>query len=98
MVEADARAAPTTYAPTTTLTTAARVPVTDTLESDLEPTRLSRRERRAAAPLAYRRRNAELTLIIMAAAITAIAYTLASLGSNAEIPPASSVSSRSCSG
>ena len=61
--------------------------MTETLESDLEPTRLSRRERRAAAPLAYRRRNAELTLIIMAAGITAIAYTLASLGSNAEIPP-----------
>ena len=61
--------------------------MTGTLESDLEPTRLSRRERRAAAPLAYRRRNAELTLIIMAAGITALAYTLASLGSNAEIPP-----------
>jgi cell division protein FtsW (lipid II flippase) len=61
--------------------------MTDTLGSDLEPIRLGRRERRAAAPLAYRRRNAELTLIMMAAAITAIAYTLASLGSNAEIPP-----------
>ena len=61
--------------------------MTGTLEPDLEPTRLSRRERRAAAPLAYRRRNAELTLIIMVAAITGIAYTVASLGSNAEIPP-----------
>ena len=61
--------------------------MTDTLESDLEPNRLGRRERRAAAPLAYRRRNAELTLIVMAAAITTIAYILASLGSNAEIPP-----------
>ncbi|MFK8024637.1 MAG: FtsW/RodA/SpoVE family cell cycle protein [Ilumatobacter sp.] len=61
--------------------------MTDTLEPDLEPHRLSRRERRAAAPLAYRRRNAELTLIIMAALITTAAYTIASLGSNAEIPP-----------
>ncbi|MGA9276708.1 FtsW/RodA/SpoVE family cell cycle protein [Ilumatobacter sp.] len=61
--------------------------MTDTLEADLEPTRLSRRERRAAAPLAYRRRNAELTLIILAASITALAYTIASLGTNAEIPP-----------
>ncbi|WP_051063025.1 FtsW/RodA/SpoVE family cell cycle protein [Ilumatobacter nonamiensis] len=60
--------------------------MTDTLEADLEPTRLSRRERRAAAPLAYRRRNVELSLIILAAAITAMAYTVASLGSNAEIP------------
>jgi len=61
--------------------------MSDTLEEDLEPTRLSRRERRAAAPLAYRRRNAELLLIVMVAAITAVAYTVASLGSNAEIPP-----------
>jgi peptidoglycan glycosyltransferase len=61
--------------------------MTDTLEADLEPTRLGRRERRAAAPLAYLRRNAELTLIIMAGLITASAYTIASLGTNAEIPP-----------
>jgi peptidoglycan glycosyltransferase len=60
--------------------------MTDTLEADLEPDRLSRRERRAAAPLAYRRRNAELTLMLMAAAITTIAYTVASLGDDAEIP------------
>ena len=60
--------------------------MTDTLESDLEPSRPGRRDRLAAAPLAYRRRNAELTLIIMAAAITASAYTIASLGTNAEIP------------
>jgi cell division protein FtsW (lipid II flippase) len=55
--------------------------------ADLEPDRLGRRERRALAPLAFRRRNAELTLIIMAAVITTAAYTIASLGSNAEIPP-----------
>jgi cell division protein FtsW (lipid II flippase) len=65
--------------------------MTDTLEADadadLGPPRPRRRERRAAAPLAYRRRNAELTLIIMAAVITATAYTVASLGSNSEIPP-----------
>ena len=61
--------------------------MTDVLEADLEPTRLGRRERRAAAPLAYRRRNAELILVVMVGAITATAYTIASLGSNAEIPP-----------
>ena len=65
--------------------------MTDTLDADpnadLEPERLGRRERRALAPLAYRRRNAELTLMIMAAVITVAAYTIASLGSNAEIPP-----------
>lgn len=65
--------------------------MTETLDADsnadLEPDRLRRRERRALAPLAYRRRNAELTLIIMVAVITAAAYTIASLGSNAEIPP-----------
>ena len=60
--------------------------MTAVLEDDLEPVRLTRRERRAAAPLAYRRRNAELTLIVMAAVITVAAYTLASLGTYAEIP------------
>ena len=40
--------------------------MTGMLEADLESTRLTRRDRRAVAPLAYRRRNAELTLIIMA--------------------------------
>ncbi|MEP1124220.1 MAG: FtsW/RodA/SpoVE family cell cycle protein [Ilumatobacter sp.] len=65
--------------------------MTDVLDTDpnadLEPDRIGRRERRELAPLAYRRRNAELTLIIMAAVITASAYTIASLGTNAEIPP-----------
>ncbi|MGB3736402.1 MAG: FtsW/RodA/SpoVE family cell cycle protein [Ilumatobacter sp.] len=61
--------------------------VLDDPNADLEPDRIGRRERRALAPLAYRRRNAELTLIIMAAIITAAAYTIASLGTNAEIPP-----------
>lgn len=61
--------------------------MTELLDADLEPERLGRRERRAAAPLAYRRRNAELSLIILAALITTAAYTIASLGSNAEIPP-----------
>ncbi len=65
--------------------------MTDVLDTDpnadLEPDRIGRRERRALAPLAYRRRNAELTLIILAGVITASAYTIASLGTNAEIPP-----------
>jgi len=61
--------------------------MTDLLEADLEPPRPGRRERRAAAPRAYQRRNAELSLVIMAASITAVAYTVASLGTNAEIPP-----------
>jgi cell division protein FtsW (lipid II flippase) len=61
--------------------------MTDTLEADLEPPRPGRRERRAAAPLAHHRRNAEFTLIVMAALITAAAYTIAALGTNAEIPP-----------
>ena len=36
--------------------------------------------------IAQRRRSTELTLIVMAGAITAVAYTLASLGANAVIP------------
>ena len=36
--------------------------------------------------LVARRRSTELTLIFMAAAITGVAYTLASLGANAVIP------------
>lgn len=40
----------------------------------------------ANSPLAATRRNSELGLVVMAAAITAIAYTLAALGTNAEIP------------
>ena len=39
------------------------------------------------SPLASARRSTELWLVIMAGAITAAAYTLASLGKNAEIPP-----------
>jgi peptidoglycan glycosyltransferase len=38
------------------------------------------------ARLVRRRRSTELTLIVMAAAITGVAYTLASLGANATIP------------
>lgn len=38
------------------------------------------------SPLATARRNSELGLVVMAAVITAIAYTLASLGTNAQIP------------
>ena len=40
----------------------------------------------ATSPIASARRNSELGLVIMAAVITAIAYTLASLGQNARIP------------
>ena len=41
----------------------------------------------AAVPaLVRRRRSTELTLVVMAGLITAVAYTLASLGANAEIP------------
>ncbi len=39
-----------------------------------------------SARLVKRRRSTELTLIVMAAAITGVAYTLASLGANAAIP------------
>jgi peptidoglycan glycosyltransferase len=39
------------------------------------------------SPVAAARRSTELGLVVMAAAITAAAYTLASLGKNAEIPP-----------
>jgi peptidoglycan glycosyltransferase len=39
-----------------------------------------------AGRLVKRRRSTELTLIVMAAAITGVAYTLASLGANAIIP------------
>lgn len=42
---------------------------------------------RARSPLAAARRNSELGLVLMAAVITAAAYTLASLGKNATIPP-----------
>jgi len=40
----------------------------------------------AAFSLAQRRRSTELTLVVMAGLITASAYTLAALGTNAEIP------------
>ena len=41
----------------------------------------------AAVPsLVRRRRSTELTLVVMAGLITAVAYTLASLGANAQIP------------
>ena len=42
---------------------------------------------RIRSPIARRRRNAELTLVVMAAMITAAAYAVAALGTNAEIPP-----------
>ena len=42
---------------------------------------------RFVSPIARRRRNTELTLVIMAALITASAYAIAALGTNAEIPP-----------
>ena len=37
--------------------------------------------------IAKRRRNAELSLILMVGAVTAAAYTIAALGTNSEIPP-----------
>ncbi|MEL6890833.1 MAG: FtsW/RodA/SpoVE family cell cycle protein [Actinomycetota bacterium] len=53
-----------------------------------EPTRAEvRRHRRALMALSRRRRNTELTLVVMAVVITGAAYTIASLGTNAEIPP-----------
>ena len=39
------------------------------------------------SPIARRRRSTELTLIIMVGLITGCAYTVAALGTNAEIPP-----------
>ncbi len=39
------------------------------------------------SPIAAARRSTEFGLIVMATLITAVAYTLASLGKNAEIPP-----------
>jgi len=38
------------------------------------------------SPIATARRNSELGLVVMAAGITAVAYTLASLGKNTQIP------------
>jgi len=43
--------------------------------------------RRGDSPLARSRRNTELSLVVMAALITGSAYTIAALGTNAEIPP-----------
>ena len=40
-----------------------------------------------SSPIAAARRSTELGLVVMAGAITAAAYTLASLGKNSEIPP-----------
>ena len=53
----------------------------------VETRRQARARRRAERALPRRRRNAELTLIIMVGLITGAAYTLAALGTNAEIPP-----------
>ena len=41
----------------------------------------------SSTPIAAARRRTELGLIVMAATITGVAYTLASLGQNAVIPP-----------
>ncbi|MGI9645253.1 MAG: FtsW/RodA/SpoVE family cell cycle protein [Ilumatobacteraceae bacterium] len=43
--------------------------------------------RPATSPLARSRRATELTLLVMVALITGAAYTIAALGTNAEIPP-----------
>ncbi len=40
----------------------------------------------ANSPIAAARRNSELGLVVMAAGITAVAYTLAALGKNSELP------------
>ena len=40
----------------------------------------------STSPLASARRNSELGLVVMAAAITAVAYVLAALGKNSEMP------------
>ena len=53
----------------------------------VETRRQARARRRAELALPRRRRNAELTLIVMVGLITGAAYTLAALGTNAEIPP-----------
>jgi cell division protein FtsW (lipid II flippase) len=45
------------------------------------------REQRPDSPLARSRRATELTLLVMATLITGTAYTIAALGTNAEIPP-----------
>lgn len=44
-------------------------------------------DRRRVSPVARRRRNAELQLIVMVGLIIGAAYTIAALGTNAEIPP-----------
>jgi cell division protein FtsW (lipid II flippase) len=43
--------------------------------------------RAADSPIARRRRSTEFSLVVMAALITGVAYTIAALGTNAEIPP-----------
>jgi peptidoglycan glycosyltransferase len=43
--------------------------------------------RRTVPPIARWRRNTELSLVVMAGLITATAYTLASLGVDADVPP-----------
>ena len=42
---------------------------------------------RSFSPFARRRRNTELVLLLLAGVITGAAYTVAALGTNAEIPP-----------
>ncbi len=52
---------------------------------------------RAYSPFAQRRRNTELTLLVMATLITGSAYTITALGTNAEIPPGIGVVRRASS-
>ncbi len=55
--------------------------------TDTVPTVDAGRRGRVRSPLAQQRRRTELTLVVMAALITAAAYAIAALGTNAEIPP-----------
>ncbi|MEM1332485.1 MAG: putative peptidoglycan glycosyltransferase FtsW [Actinomycetota bacterium] len=57
-----------------------------TVSSDPTPAEL-RRQRRAVLALSRHRRNTELTLTVMAVIITGGAYTIASLGTDDQIPP-----------
>ncbi len=55
--------------------------------SDLRVALEADARRQADSPIARSRRTTELTLVVMAALITGAAYTIAALGTNAEIPP-----------
>ena len=72
---------------TTSTTTTTTVPATTTTVPRRRPPGRSARLRMASAsPIASSRRSTELSLVVMAALITAGGYTLASLGSYARIP------------